>query len=65
MSFEFGRTKPKELNDPEKKVTYVENSFKYYHNHVSRMDIEKLEDIDYALFIMKQVHKRFVDSKER
>jgi predicted transport protein len=65
LGFEFGRTRPEELNDPEKKVSYMENSYEYFHHHVSRMNIEKPEDIDYAVFIMKQVYKKFLETKEK
>lgn len=56
--FDLLRVKPEDLNDPEKKLSYVENSMKYWNKHVSRMDITNSEDIDYAIFMTKQVLKK-------
>ncbi len=57
--FEILRVKPEDMNDPEKKLVYVENSMKYWNKHVSKMDIENSENIDYAVFLTKQILKKF------
>ncbi|MHA1829179.1 MAG: DUF5655 domain-containing protein [Candidatus Heimdallarchaeaceae archaeon] len=57
---EFTRTRPEDLNDPEKRVRYVEKSMKYFNQHITRLDIENDEDIDYAMMLVKQTYKRFV-----
>lgn len=57
--FEPLRVRPEDMNDPEKKLTYVENSMKFWNKHVSKMDITNSEDIDYAVLLMKQLLKKF------
>jgi predicted transport protein len=57
---ELYRVRPQDLKDPEKRVRYRKKSFKYYHKHISLYDIKDEEDIDYAMFLIKQVYERFV-----
>lgn len=57
--FEVLRVTPEDMNDPEKKLSYFENSMKFYNKHVSKMDITSSEDIDYAIFLTKQILKKF------
>ena len=52
------RTEPKDLKDPEGKVQYVKNSMKHYNQHISSVVIDSVEDIDYAMSLIKQVYKR-------
>lgn len=54
------RVKPEDLNDPEKRVTYQQFSMEYYNKHVSLFRVNNLEDIDYALMLVKQVYKNFI-----
>jgi predicted transport protein len=61
LALELLRTQPQDVKDPEKRVKYFENSFKYYNQHVSLFDIENMDDIDYAMMLIKQVYKRFVE----
>lgn len=61
LLIELLRTKPEDLKDPEKRARYFKNSFKYYNQHVTHIDIETEEDIDYAMLLIKQVYKRFVE----
>ncbi|MBW6442147.1 hypothetical protein K0B04_04590, partial [Patescibacteria group bacterium] len=60
LTVEFLRSQPKDFNDPEKRVRYFKNSYKYYNQHVSLFDIEEDDQIDYALMLTKQVYKRFI-----
>jgi hypothetical protein len=53
------RVQPKDFSDPEKKVTYMDMSVKYYNKHISVFDIKSSEDIDYAIFLVKQLLKMF------
>ncbi len=53
------RVKPEDLKDPEKRVRYSENSYKYYNVHISEFDIKDEDDIDYAMSLVKQVYKSF------
>lgn len=52
------RTQPKDVKDPEGRVSYVKNSLKYYNQHLSEYSIENIEDIDYALYLVKQIYVR-------
>jgi predicted transport protein len=55
------RTEPQDVNDPEKRVKYIDNSFKYWNQHVSVIDITSVSDVGYAVMLIKQVYKRFVE----
>lgn len=55
----FWKVEPKDFNDPEKKVYYQKNSFQHYNQHLSIFEINNSEDIDYAVFLTKQVLKKF------
>jgi hypothetical protein len=59
VGFELLRVRPEDINDPEKKLTYYQNSMKFYGKHISIMEITTSEDIDYAVFLTKQVLKKF------
>ena len=54
------RVKPEDLNDPEKKVKYQELSMKHWNKHVSIFKVNNIEDIDYAMMLVKQVYKKFI-----
>lgn len=54
----LNRIKANELNDPQKKAKDIPNSFKYYHKNVCIYEIEKDEDIEYAMFLIDQVYKK-------
>ncbi len=58
---EFLRTQPQDLKDPEKRVTYFKNSFKYYNQHVSLFSVENEDDIDYGISLVKQVYRKFTE----
>jgi predicted transport protein len=62
LCLQLYRFKPENFSDPEKKVTYQKNSFKYYNKHVSLFRIEIEEDIDYAIMLAKQVYKKFIEN---
>lgn len=61
LILELLRTRPQDLKDPEKRVRYFKNSYKYFNQHVSIFDIENEEDIDYAISLVKQVYKTFTE----
>lgn len=50
------RIKPKDVNDPQKEVSYMENSLKHWNKHVSKFYINSLDDIDYAVYLIKQIY---------
>ena len=55
----FSRTEPKDLKDPENRVKYEKDSYKYYNQHLSVFSLNSTDDIDYAIFLTKQVHKKY------
>ena len=61
LLLELLRVKPEDLKDPEKRTKYQKNSFKHYNKHITNFYIENEEDIDYAIPLIKQVYKKFVE----
>ncbi len=55
----LNRVQPKDLRDPEKKVRYRKNSYKYYNKHITEYDVLEEKDIDYGIFLIKQVYEKF------
>lgn len=55
----IARTHPNDLNDPEKKARYRENSMKYFNQHITDIDIHNESDMDYAVFLIKQIYNKF------
>ncbi len=53
------RIQPKDIKDLEKKVHYFKNSFKYFNKHISSYDINSEDDIEYGVYLIKQVWERF------
>lgn len=53
------RVKPIDLSDPDKKTKYFENSYQYFNKHISIYNITTEDDIDYWIFLAKQVLKKF------
>lgn len=55
----LSRTTLQDLKDPEKKAKYRLNSFQHYNQHLTDIEIRDENDIDYALFLLKQRYKHF------
>jgi|SRR3989344_6264342 len=55
------RFRPEDFNDPEKRVRYQEFSMEHYNKHVSLFRVSNIEDIDYAVMLVKQVYKKFIE----
>jgi predicted transport protein len=58
---ELLRVQPQDLKDPEQRTRYRTRSFEFYNKHITQFDIENEDDIDYAMMLIKQVYKRFVE----
>lgn len=56
------RVKPEDLRDPEKRLVYEKNSFKYYNKHISDFCINNEDDIDYAVMLAKEVFKKSAEN---
>jgi predicted transport protein len=63
IRLELTRTQLKDIKDPEKKVSYIEKSFEHWNQHMSYMDIVTDQDVDYAMFLIKQLMERFTKEK--
>ncbi len=59
VSIELLRTDPKTIKDPEKKAKYYEKSLKHYGQHIHILKVDKIEDVDYAMYLIKQSYKAF------
>lgn len=60
LLIELLRVKPEDLKDPEKRTKYRKNSFKYYNKHITQFEIKNEDDIDYAILLVIQVYKKFM-----
>jgi len=58
---DFTRTQPKDLDDPKKRLRYRKNSLKYWNQHISELDINNKNDIDYATLLIKQAYNKFIN----
>lgn len=58
---DYTRSKPKDFDDPEKKLVYKTNSIKHFGQYISTLVIDSNEDAKYAAFLFKQSYRRFID----
>jgi len=54
----LGRTQPKDLKDPDKKVVYRKKSYDHYNQHISDFNLTDESDVDYAIFLARQVYEK-------
>lgn len=59
LVLELWRVRPKDLRDPEGKLIYRKRSFEFYNKHISDYFIKSKDDIDYGIFLVKQVYEKF------
>lgn len=59
LRIELMRTKTGDLNDPENKAIYIEDSPKHWNQHISLLEIGDTGEIDYALYLLQQVIELF------
>lgn len=59
LILELLRVQPQDLQDTEHRLTYKENSFKYYNKHITQLTIENDKDIDYGIRYVKELKERF------
>lgn len=60
----LNRVEPEDLDDPKNKVKYREFSYSYFGKHISDYVINDVKDIDYAIFLTKQVCDKFFKNKD-
>ncbi|MBT4540807.1 DUF91 domain-containing protein [Candidatus Woesearchaeota archaeon] len=58
LRVELYRVVPKDMKDPDNKVSYSKNSMKHYNKHISEFFIDDVSDIDYAMFLITQVYNK-------
>jgi predicted transport protein len=58
------RTQPKELKDPDGKVVYRNKCMEHYNQHISDFHLKEVTDVDYAVFLFKQVLTKFAKSSK-
>lgn len=59
VKVELLRVKPKDLKDPDNRTKYRKSSFKYYAKHITEFDILNEDDIEYVLFLIKQIYEKY------
>jgi predicted transport protein len=59
LTVDLLRVQPQDLHDPLQKSKYIKNSYKYYQQHISSIDIENEEAIEYSISLIKQVYEKF------
>ena len=63
LKIELNRSQPKDIKDPDKIVLYYEYSIKNWGQHISYFYLENPEQIDYAIYLIKQVYEKFLNTK--
>lgn len=61
LMIHFTRSKPKDFDDPEKRLKYVEHSRKNYNQDITALIIKNEKEITYALMLIQQTYQRFID----
>ncbi len=59
VKIELLRVRPTDLKDPDKRTKYMKDSLKFYGKHISIFDIKNEEDVEYALFLVKQIYEKY------
>lgn len=57
----FTRSKPKDFNDPENRLQYMEYSRQHYNQDITTLTVKNEKDIPYALMLIQQSYQRFID----
>jgi predicted transport protein len=59
LRLELFRTRPGDINDPEKKLIYIKESVQWYNQHVSYLEVTNVKELDYAVYLLQQTLERF------
>lgn len=54
----LGKTKPQDLKDPNNKVIYRKKCMEYYNQHISDFYLKDKSDVDYGIFLVRQVYEK-------
>jgi predicted transport protein len=64
LRIELFRTRPGDINDPEKRTNYIKQSVQWWNQHVSYLEVSNLKELDYAVYLLQQSLERFHASQE-
>lgn len=56
----FMRSKPKDFDDPKKKIKPYERAREYYGQDISILEVKNEKDIRYAILMIQQAYERFI-----
>ena len=60
LKVDIMRSKPKDFDDPQKKLKPMERSREYYGQDIAMLEIKNTKDIRYAMLIIQQAYDRFI-----
>lgn len=56
----FTRSKPKDFDDPKKKLVYMKKSRQFYNQDITTLEIKDEQEISYAMLLIQQMYERFI-----
>jgi predicted transport protein len=60
LSLHFTRSKPKDFDDPKKKLQFLDSSREFYNQDITTLLVKDESDVRYAMLIVQQAYTRFV-----
>lgn len=60
LSLHFTRSKPKDFDDPKKKLQFLDSSREFYNQDITTLLVKDESDVRYAMLIIQQAYSRFV-----
>lgn len=60
LSLHFTRSKPKDFDDPKKKLQFLDSSREFYNQDITTLLVKDENDVRYAMLIIQQAYTRFV-----
>jgi len=61
LSLHFTRSKPKDFDDPKKKLQFLDSSREFYNQDITTLLVKDENDVRYAMLIVQQAYTRFVN----
>lgn len=60
LSLHFTRSKPKDFDDPKKKLQFLDSSREFYNQDITTLLVKDESDVRYAMLVIQQAYTRFV-----
>lgn len=60
LLIDFTRSKPKDFDDPQKKLVYMDKSREYFGQDITSLTVKNEKDVRYASLIIQQAYDRFI-----